>query len=70
MSASKSSSSAAVNLPQLQNLMKRDPESYLEELEQQLRHFSATLKVFEMSPADHNRYSVKALGSLLFKLTA
>jgi len=55
MTAIKSSSSTAINLPQLQNLMKRDPESYLEELEQQLRHFSATLKVFEMNPGEHNR---------------
>ena len=55
MSAIKSSSSTAINLPQLQNLMKRDPESYLDELEQQLRHFSATLAVFEMNPGEHNR---------------
>ena len=55
MSAARSSTSTAINLPQLQNLMKRDPESYLDELEQQLRHFSATLKVFEMSPGEYNR---------------
>ena len=38
------------NLPQLQNLIKRDSESYKEEFQQQLRHFTSTLAVFELSP--------------------
>ena len=38
------------NLPQLQNLIKRDAESYKEEFQQQLRHFNSTLAVFELSP--------------------
>ena len=38
------------NLPQLQNLIKRDSESYKEEFQQQLRHFNSTLAVFELSP--------------------
>ena len=42
------------NLPQLQNLIKRDPESYKEEFLQQLRHFSSTLQVFELSPTEFN----------------
>ena len=42
------------NLPQLQNLIKRDPESYKEEFFQQLRYFSSTLQVFELTPADFN----------------
>ncbi len=56
-----SSSSAAggggpcTNLPQLQNLMKRDPESYEEELEQQLRFFRSQLAVFRLCPSEHNR---------------
>jgi len=42
------------NLPQLQNLIKRDSESYKEEFEQQLRHFNSTLAVFELTPDQFN----------------
>jgi len=42
------------NLPQLQNLIKRDSESYKEEFQQQLRHFNSTLAVFELSPEKFN----------------
>ena len=42
------------NLPQLQNLIKRDAESYKEEFSQQLRHFQSTLAVFELSPEKFN----------------
>lgn len=44
------------NLPQLQNLIKRDPESYREEFLQQLRHFESAKQVFELNPAvdDHH----------------
>jgi len=38
------------NLPQLQNLIKRDPESYKDEFLQQFRHFKSTMDVFELSP--------------------
>lgn len=39
------------NLPQLQNLIKRDPESYHEEFIQQLRHFESSLQIFLLNPA-------------------
>jgi len=42
------------NLPQLQNLIKRDAESYKEEFAQQLRHFKSTLQVFELKPDEFN----------------
>ena len=42
------------NLPQLQNLIKRDPESYEEEFLQQLRHFSSALQFFELTPTEFN----------------
>ena len=42
------------NLPQLQNLIKRDPESYKEEFLQQMRHFNSTLQVFELTPTEFN----------------
>ena len=43
------------NLPQLQNLIKRDPESYKDEFTQQYRHFESTLQVFELSPSEYNK---------------
>lgn len=39
------------NLPQLQNLIKRDPDSYREEFLQQLRHFESALQIFLLNPA-------------------
>jgi hypothetical protein len=50
-----SSAPLATNLPQLQNLMKRDPESYEDELDAQLRHFAHTVKVFDLNPGTHNK---------------
>lgn len=43
------------NLPQLQNLIKRDPESYKEEFSQQYRHFLSSLEVFELNPSNENK---------------
>lgn len=43
------------NLPQLQNLIKRDPESYHEEFLQQYQHFQNTLEVFQLSPDEPNK---------------
>eukprot|EP00842_Homolaphlyctis_polyrhiza_P007038 jgi/Hompol1/923/HPOL_002599-RA len=40
------------NLPQLQNKIKRDPQSYKEEFLQQLRHFESTLSIFNLKPQD------------------
>eukprot|EP00124_Ichthyophonus_hoferi_P000268 Ihof_evm24s9 gene=Ihof_evmTU24s9 len=42
--------SLPTNLPQLQNLIKRDKESYTEEFLQQLRHFESNLQIFQMNP--------------------
>ncbi|XP_068222949.1 protein SDA1 homolog [Palaemon carinicauda] len=42
------------NLPQLQNLIKRDPISYAEEFERQYSVYSATLVIFEQNPTVHN----------------
>ncbi|KAG7197771.1 hypothetical protein KM043_001589 [Ampulex compressa] len=38
------------NLPQLQNLIKRDPESYKEEFHQQYQHYKSTIEVFRLAP--------------------
>jgi len=43
------------NLPQLQNLIKRDAESYKDEFLQQYRHFESTLQVFELNPSEYNK---------------
>ncbi|XP_023245371.1 protein SDA1 homolog isoform X2 [Copidosoma floridanum] len=43
------------NLPQLQNLIKRDPESYKEEFLQQHRHYKSTLEVFNFTPDKFNK---------------
>lgn len=38
------------NLAQLQNLIKRDPESYREEFLQQWKHFLSNLEIFKLDP--------------------
>ncbi|XP_071847511.1 protein SDA1 homolog [Apostichopus japonicus] len=43
------------NLPQLQNLIKRDPESYFEEFQQQHRHYQSHLQVFQLKPTVHSK---------------
>ncbi|XP_018313164.1 protein SDA1 homolog [Mycetomoellerius zeteki] len=43
------------NLPQLQNLIKRDPESYKEEFLQQHLHYKSTLEVFRLEPTQFNK---------------
>lgn len=43
------------NIPQLQNLIKRDPESYKEEFAQQLSHFGAMFKIFLLTPNEYNK---------------
>ncbi|XP_037026416.1 protein SDA1 homolog [Bradysia coprophila] len=43
------------NLPQLQNLIKRDPESYREEFLQQYRHFQSLVEIFRLNPAQENK---------------
>ncbi|KAI9293060.1 SDA1-domain-containing protein [Neoconidiobolus thromboides FSU 785] len=53
------------NLPQLQNLIKRDPESYKEEFLQQYRHFESSLSLFELKPDAEN----KELGDLIMFLS-
>lgn len=43
------------NLPQLQNLIKRDPESYRDEFLQQYRHFQSLVEIFRLNPAQENK---------------
>uniref|UniRef100_A0A4W4GE09 Protein SDA1 n=1 Tax=Electrophorus electricus TaxID=8005 RepID=A0A4W4GE09_ELEEL len=43
------------NLPQLQNLIKRDPKSYTEEFLQQYRHYQSNIQVFKHQPDKPNK---------------
>lgn len=43
------------NLPQLQNLIKRDPDSYKEEFVQQLKHFRSMVDVFRLQPDEYSK---------------
>ncbi|KAI9202331.1 SDA1-domain-containing protein [Polychytrium aggregatum] len=51
----------ASNLPQLQNLVKRDPISYKEEFLQQWRHFESGLAIFALKPDEE----AKQFGELI-----
>lgn len=42
------------NLAQLQNMIKRDPDTYREEFTQQWRHFNSNLELFALDPAQPN----------------
>ncbi|XP_070613006.1 protein SDA1 homolog [Erythrolamprus reginae] len=52
------------NLPQLQNLIKRDPPSYTEEFLQQYRHYRSNVEIFKLQPEKPN----KELGELVMFL--
>lgn len=39
-----------MKLPQLQNLMKRDPAAYLEEFLMQKKHFDSEIEIFRLKP--------------------
>ncbi|KAH8391033.1 hypothetical protein KR215_004199 [Drosophila sulfurigaster] len=43
------------NLPQLQNLIKRDPESYTDEFHTQYEHFLSLLEIFALNPSEENK---------------
>ncbi|ORY37398.1 SDA1-domain-containing protein [Rhizoclosmatium globosum] len=49
------SAALALNLPQLQNLVKRDPSSYVDEFRQQARHWEAQLGVFRLDPTSQKQ---------------
>ncbi|KAM6902362.1 protein SDA1 homolog [Xenentodon cancila] len=53
------------NLPQLQNLIKRDPQSYVEEFLQQHRHYQSNVQIFKLQPDKPN----KELGELVMFLS-
>ena len=42
------------NLPQLQNLIKRDPPAYKEEFLQQWNHYKSILNIFQANPVEQS----------------
>lgn len=44
-----------LELSQLQNLIKRDPMSYVDEYTRQLRHYETQLKLFQLFPNQDGR---------------
>ncbi|XP_064636472.1 protein SDA1 homolog [Lineus longissimus] len=43
------------NLPQLQNLIKRDPNSYKDEFMQQYNHYQSNLQIFLLRPSQYSK---------------
>lgn len=44
------------NLPQLQNLVKRDPEGYKEEFLQQWNHYNSIRQIFQINPDEQAQH--------------
>lgn len=58
------------NLPQLQNLIKRDPVSYKEEFLQQWNHYDSIRQIFQINPdeqAQHFRELVSFISQVRLK---
>ena len=52
------------NLPQLQNLIKRDPPAYKEEFLQQWNHYNSIRQIFQINP-DENAQHFRELVSFV-----
>ena len=61
---------ATAKLPQLQNLIKRDPEGYAEDFERQHRHFLSELQIFRLDPSKQKSESFGALVTFLSHVAA
>ncbi|XP_040822847.1 protein SDA1 homolog isoform X2 [Ochotona curzoniae] len=48
--ASRNNNKLPSNLPQLQNLIKRDPPAYIEEFLQQYNHYRSNVEIFKLQP--------------------
>ncbi|XP_044285094.1 protein SDA1 homolog [Varanus komodoensis] len=53
--AGRNNNKLPINLPQLQNLIKRDPASYIEEFLQQYRHYQSNVEIFRLQPSKSNK---------------
>ena len=56
------------NLPQLQNLIKRDPKAYREEFHQQWTHYQSILRIFKLNPNEHAQH-FRELTSFISQVT-
>lgn len=56
------------NLPQLQNLIKRDPKAYREEFLQQWTHYQSILRIFQLNPTEHAQH-FRELTSFISQVT-
>ena len=63
------SSAPAPTLPQLQNLMKRDPDGYADEYAQRLRHFRSSLQLLEQKPSSSDGKELLPLLSFMSHVT-
>jgi len=55
MSGIRANNQLPENLPQLQNLIKRDRESYQDEFDRQWRHYQGKLEVFRLQPGQYSQ---------------
>jgi len=52
----------AMSLPQLQNLMRKDPEAYAVEFDQQWSHFESMMEIFKLKPQKpHSNFSEQVM---------
>ncbi len=51
-----------LKLPQLQNLIKRDPAAYKEEFLMQLRHFESEVEIFKLCPTQDSTRLTELVG--------
>jgi len=56
------------NLPQLQNLIKRDPNGYKEEFLQQWNHFNSIREIFQINP-DEQAHHFRELVSFISQVS-
>jgi protein SDA1 len=54
----------AQNLPQLQNLIRRDPTSYKEEFLTQWRHWESGVALFQFNPQEEREEFAELIGFL------
>lgn len=57
------------NLPQLQNLIKRDPAAYKEEFLQQWNHYNSIRQIFQINP-DEQAHHFRELVSFISQVSS
>ena len=70
LEASTTRVSVTSKLPHLQNLIKRDPDGYIKDFEQQHRHFLSELEIYRLDPSKQKSESFGALVTFLSHVAA